>query len=245
MWMCDWRKWWNRKWKPSSTGSTLSSTSQRDRVKRLIPNMRWGSLRQLPRRKTLHDAPIKCHNIFKALPEQQGHIRVVLTNGVCWRWKKPSQCRSFTLDLAEGSENQRCPVWWFLLSFRELNLIGDEQYSPSNAAPCFFIQHYRRSQQRSSLSCKVLFIFDGLDESRLSLDFHNKKKVVSDVHPESHQSNVLLTKPHPGESASLSSRLDNFPTCSSQSDPSCMCWQGNRSTRLHWRPEGGVLQEES
>uniref|UniRef100_A0A674NRN9 NACHT domain-containing protein n=2 Tax=Takifugu rubripes TaxID=31033 RepID=A0A674NRN9_TAKRU len=42
----------------------------------------------------------------------------------------------------------------------------------------FSIQHYRRSEQKTVW--KLLFIFDGLDESRFSLDF-NKHRVISDV----------------------------------------------------------------
>ncbi|KAI3355494.1 hypothetical protein L3Q82_018334 [Scortum barcoo] len=49
----------------------------------------------------------------------------------------------------------------------------------------------KRSQQSSFAVCKLLFIFDGLDESRLSLDFYNSE-VVSDVTQKS-SVNVLLT----------------------------------------------------
>ncbi|KAI3354973.1 hypothetical protein L3Q82_004764 [Scortum barcoo] len=55
--------------------------------------------------KTLHDTPIKCHDIFKALPDQQKHIRVVLMNGVAGVGKTFS-VQKFTLDWAEGLENQ-------------------------------------------------------------------------------------------------------------------------------------------
>ena len=54
----------------------------------------------------------------------------------------------------------------------------------------FSNQRYRRSQQRLAV-CKALFIFDGLVESRLSLDFNNRE-VVSDVTQKS-SVNVLLT----------------------------------------------------
>nr|WPK86682.1 NLRC3-like protein isoform_X11 [Sebastes schlegelii] len=57
------------------------------------------------KKKTLHDAPIKCQDIFKALPDQRGHIRVVLTNGVAGVGKTFS-VQKFTLDWAEGLENQ-------------------------------------------------------------------------------------------------------------------------------------------
>nr|WPK86663.1 NLRC3-like protein 47 [Sebastes schlegelii] len=79
------------------------------------------------KKKTLHDAPIKCQDIFKALPDQRGHIRVVLTNGVAGVGKTFS-VQKFTLDWAEGLENQDVSLV-VLLSFRELNLIRDEQYS--------------------------------------------------------------------------------------------------------------------
>ncbi|XP_074487657.1 uncharacterized protein LOC141765520 isoform X1 [Sebastes fasciatus] len=167
--------------------------------------------------KTLHDAPIKCHDIFKALPDQQGHIRVVLTNGVAGVGKTFS-VQKFTLDWAEGLENQDVSLV-VLLSFMELNLIRDEQYSLLMLLHVFHPTLQKVTAEKLAV-CKVLFIFDGLDESRLSLDFKNRK-VVSDVTQKSCQRAV--DKPHPGESASLSSRLDNFPTCSGQSDPSCMC----------------------
>ncbi|KAI3354928.1 hypothetical protein L3Q82_004726 [Scortum barcoo] len=51
--------------------------------------------------KTLHDTPIKCHDIFKALPDQQKHIRVVLTNGVAGVGKTFS-VQKFTLDCGRG-----------------------------------------------------------------------------------------------------------------------------------------------
>ena len=49
---------------------------------------------------TLHDVPIRCNDIFKVLPDQQKHIRVVLTNGVAGVGKTFS-VQKFTLDWAE------------------------------------------------------------------------------------------------------------------------------------------------
>ncbi|XP_015224381.1 PREDICTED: uncharacterized protein LOC107080690 [Cyprinodon variegatus] len=73
----------------------------------------------------LHGSPIRCHDIFKAVPDQHGAIRVVLTNGVAGAGKTFS-VQKFTLDWAEGLENQDVSVV-VLLSFRELNLIRDQQ----------------------------------------------------------------------------------------------------------------------
>ncbi|XP_044032074.1 protein NLRC3-like isoform X8 [Siniperca chuatsi] len=138
--------------------------------------------------KTLHDTPIKCHDIFKALPGQQGHIRVVLTNGVAGVGKTFS-VQKFTLDWAEGLENQDVSLL-ILLSFRELNLIRDERYSLLQLLHVFHPTLQKVTAEKLAV-CKLLFIFDGLDESRLSLDFHNNE-VVSDVTQES-SVNVLLT----------------------------------------------------
>ncbi|XP_074501306.1 NACHT, LRR and PYD domains-containing protein 3-like isoform X2 [Sebastes fasciatus] len=140
------------------------------------------------KKKTLHDAPIKCHDIFKALPDQRGHIRVVLTNGVAGVGKTFS-VQKFTLDWAEGLENQDVSLV-VLLSFMALNLIRDKQYSLLMLLRVFHPTLQKVTAEKLAV-CKVLFIFDGLDESRLSLDFKNKK-VVSDVTQKS-SVNVLLT----------------------------------------------------
>uniref|UniRef100_A0AAZ1XVX6 FISNA domain-containing protein n=1 Tax=Oreochromis aureus TaxID=47969 RepID=A0AAZ1XVX6_OREAU len=59
----------------------------------------------------LHDAPIRCQDIFKALPDQQRPIRVVLTNGVAGVGK-PSQCRS-SLWTGQRAWRTNMSVWWF------------------------------------------------------------------------------------------------------------------------------------
>uniref|UniRef100_A0A3Q3N2B4 NACHT domain-containing protein n=1 Tax=Mastacembelus armatus TaxID=205130 RepID=A0A3Q3N2B4_9TELE len=138
--------------------------------------------------KTLHDTPIKCHEIFKASPDQQRPIRVVLTNGVAGVGKTFS-VQKFSLDWAEGSENQDVSLLVLLL-FRELNLIKDEQICLLRLLHVFHPTLQKVTAEQLAV-CKVLFIFDGLDESRLSLDFTNRK-VVSDVTQEA-SVNELLT----------------------------------------------------
>ncbi|XP_051248860.1 NACHT, LRR and PYD domains-containing protein 12 isoform X6 [Dicentrarchus labrax] len=145
-------------------------------------------LEEASQKKTFRDAPIKCHEIFKALPDQQRHIRVVLTNGIAGIGKTFS-VQKFTLDWAEGSENQDVSLV-VLFSFRELNLIKDEQYSLLRLLHVFHPTLQKVTAEQLAV-CKLLFIFDGLDESRLSLDFKTKK-VVSDVTQKS-SVNVLLT----------------------------------------------------
>ncbi|XP_068585957.1 NACHT, LRR and PYD domains-containing protein 12-like isoform X3 [Cebidichthys violaceus] len=145
-------------------------------------------LESASKKKSLHDTPIKSHDIFKAPPDQQRRIRVVLTNGVAGVGKT-FLVQKFTLDWAEGSENQDVSLV-VLLSFRELNLIKDEQYSLLNLLHVFHPTLQKITAEKLSV-CKVLFIFDGLDETRLSLDFINNE-VVSDVTQKA-SVNVLLT----------------------------------------------------
>ncbi|KAG7470298.1 NLRC3-like isoform X2, partial [Solea senegalensis] len=140
------------------------------------------------KKKTVQDTPIKCCDIFKALPDQQGSIRVVLTNGVAGVGKTFS-VQKFTLDWAEGLENQDVNLL-IVLSFRELNLIRDQQHSLLTLLHVFH-PTLEKVRAEELAVCKPLFIFDGLDESRLSLDF-SSSTLVSDV---THRSsvNVLLT----------------------------------------------------
>ncbi|XP_042258987.1 NACHT, LRR and PYD domains-containing protein 12-like isoform X2 [Thunnus maccoyii] len=141
--------------------------------------------------KTHHDTPIKCHDIFKPLPDKQKYIRVVMTNGVAGVGKTFSVLK-FTLDWAEDSKNQDVSLV-IPLSFRELNLIKDEQYSLLMLIHKFHPTLKEvTAENLKSKDCKVVFIFDGLDESRLSLDFNNRKEVVSDVKQQS-SVNVLFT----------------------------------------------------
>ncbi|XP_034069739.1 protein NLRC3-like isoform X9 [Gymnodraco acuticeps] len=140
------------------------------------------------KKKPLHDTPIKCQDIFKALPDQQTLIRAVLTNGVAGVGKTFS-VQKFTLDWAEGLGNQDVSLV-IPLSFRELNLIKGEQYSLLRLLHVFHPTLQKVTAEQLAV-CKVLLIFDGLDESRVSLDFRNNE-VVSDVSQQS-SVNVLLT----------------------------------------------------
>uniref|UniRef100_A0A3Q1IY73 NACHT domain-containing protein n=1 Tax=Anabas testudineus TaxID=64144 RepID=A0A3Q1IY73_ANATE len=168
--------------------------------------------------KTLHDTAIKVHDIFKALPDQQTHIRVVLTYGVAGVGKTFS-VQKFTLDWAEDLENQDVSLL-VLLSFRELNLIKDEQYSLLTLLHVFYPTLQKVTAEQLAV-CKPLFIFDGLDESRLSLDFNNRE-VVSDVTQES-SVNVLLTNLIKGNLLpSALVWITSRPAAANQIPPTCV-----------------------
>ncbi|XP_028438880.1 NACHT, LRR and PYD domains-containing protein 12 isoform X2 [Perca flavescens] len=145
-------------------------------------------LETVSKMETLNDTPIKCHNIFKVLPGQKRLIRVVLTNGIAGIGKT-FLVQKFILDWAEGLENQDVS-FVFPLSFRELNLIKEKQYSLLRLLHDFDPTLHMVTAESLAL-CKVLFIFDGLDESRLLLDFQNTE-VVSEV-TQTSSVNLLLT----------------------------------------------------
>ncbi|XDV32730.1 hypothetical protein PO909_003475 [Leuciscus waleckii] len=138
------------------------------------------------RRATTEDTPIKCNDIFKPLPGQDKPIRTVLTKGVAGIGKTVS-VQKFILDWAEEKENQDVQLI-FPLPFREINLMKDKTLSLSDLLHVFFPE--TKEIEISSDKYKVLFIFDGLDECRLSLDFHSDVRLC-DV-SESASVDVLL-----------------------------------------------------
>ncbi|XDV31641.1 hypothetical protein PO909_002607 [Leuciscus waleckii] len=139
------------------------------------------------RRTAMEDTPIKCSDIFRSLPEQDKPIRTVLTKGVAGIGKTVS-VQKFVLDWAEGKENQDIHLI-FPLPFRELNLIQDQKLSLLDLLHIFFTE--TKELDISSSQYKVSFIFDGLDECRLSLDFQSNVRFC-DV-TESASVDVLLT----------------------------------------------------
>ncbi|XP_078796700.1 NLR family CARD domain-containing protein 3-like isoform X4 [Oryzias latipes] len=166
----------------------------------------------------LHDTAIKNADIFKVLPDQHRSIRVVLTSGVAGAGKSFS-VQKFTLDWAEGLENQDISAV-VPLSFREMNLIRDEQHSLLTLIQLFHPTLQKIPAEQLSV-CKLLFIFDGLDESRLSLDFNNSP-LVSDV---THKSsvNVLLTNLIQGRLLpSALVWITSRPAAANQIPPSCV-----------------------
>ncbi|XP_077080877.1 NACHT, LRR and PYD domains-containing protein 12-like isoform X6 [Siphateles boraxobius] len=127
------------------------------------------------RRAETEDTPIKCNYIFRPLPGQDKPIRTVLTKGVAGIGKTVS-VQKFIVDWAEGKENQDVQLI-FPLPFRELNLMKDKTLSLSDLLHVFFPEV--KGKEISSNGYKVLFIFDGLDECRLSLNFKRKVKLFN------------------------------------------------------------------
>ncbi|XP_048016878.1 NLR family CARD domain-containing protein 3-like isoform X1 [Megalobrama amblycephala] len=139
------------------------------------------------RRVAIEDTPIQCNDIFRPLPGQDKPIRTVLTKGVAGIGKTVS-VQKFILDWAEGKENPDVQLI-VPLPFREINLIKNKTLSLSDLLHVFFPE--TKEMEISSDKYKVLFIFDGLDECRLSLDFQSDVRLC-DV-SESASVDMLLT----------------------------------------------------
>ncbi|XP_036418010.1 LOW QUALITY PROTEIN: NACHT, LRR and PYD domains-containing protein 12-like [Colossoma macropomum] len=134
------------------------------------------------RRPATQETPIKCNDIFKDKP-----IRTVLTKGVAGIGKTVS-VQKFILDWAEEKANQDV-LFIFPLPFRELNLMK-KKLSLLDLLYRFFTD-IKELKPRDIYDYKVMFIFDGLDECRLPLDFQSNESVF-DVR-QSASVDVLLT----------------------------------------------------
>ncbi|XP_062372075.1 NACHT, LRR and PYD domains-containing protein 12-like [Sardina pilchardus] len=134
-------------------------------------------IESISKRPAGQETPIKCRDIFKPLPGQDKPIRSVITKGVAGIGKTVS-VQKYILDWAEGKENQDVH-FIFPLPFRELNRMKDKQLSLMDLLHHFFSE-IKQLTFPSQGKYKVLFIFDGLDECRLQLDFQ-KNDILTEM----------------------------------------------------------------
>uniref|UniRef100_A0A3B3VQN4 NACHT domain-containing protein n=1 Tax=Poecilia latipinna TaxID=48699 RepID=A0A3B3VQN4_9TELE len=132
------------------------------------------------------ETTIRQEDIFKVPPGRDQPIRTVMTKGVAGIGKTVLT-QKFTLDWAEDKAHQNIH-FIFPFTFRELNVLREKKFSLVELVHHFFTE---TKGICSFEHFQVLFIFDGLDESRLPLDFHNKE-ILTDA-TESSSVDVLLT----------------------------------------------------
>ncbi|XP_032441981.1 NLR family CARD domain-containing protein 3-like [Xiphophorus hellerii] len=132
------------------------------------------------------ETTIRREDIFKVPPGSDQPIRTVMTMGVAGIGKT-LLTQKFTLDWAEGKTNQNID-FIFPFTFRELNLLEEEKFSLLGLIHKLF----SKTKEISSFETfQVLFIFDGLDESRFTLNFNNNP-ILTDI-TESSSVDVLVT----------------------------------------------------
>ncbi|XP_026014072.1 NLR family CARD domain-containing protein 3-like, partial [Astatotilapia calliptera] len=122
------------------------------------------------------ETSITQEDIFNASPGRDEPIRTVLTKGVAGIGKTVLT-QKFTLDWAEGKANQDIQ-FIFPFTFRELNVLKEKKFSLVELIHYFFIET-KQEGISSFEEFKVVFIFDGLDECRLPLDFR-KTRILTD-----------------------------------------------------------------
>ncbi|KAM6893638.1 protein NLRC3-like [Xenentodon cancila] len=138
------------------------------------------------RRPDRAETTIRQKDVLKLPPGRDEPIRTVMTQGVAGIGKTVLT-QKFTLDWAEGRANQ--DIWFmFPFTFRELNVLKERKFSLVELVHHFFTE---TKGICSFEDFQVVFIFDGLDECRLPLDFHNNE-ILTDV-TESTSVDVLLT----------------------------------------------------
>ncbi|XP_050964194.1 NACHT, LRR and PYD domains-containing protein 3 isoform X5 [Labeo rohita] len=118
-----------------------------------------------------HDKPIKCEDIFNEL-KKKNEEKIVLTKGVAGIGKSVS-VQKFILDWAEEKTSQDIDCV-FLLPFREINMIKNREISFHEFLLEFYPELKDLEKSQLYTKSKLAFIFDGLDESRLPLNFSSR-----------------------------------------------------------------------
>uniref|UniRef100_A0A665TEM3 NACHT domain-containing protein n=1 Tax=Echeneis naucrates TaxID=173247 RepID=A0A665TEM3_ECHNA len=134
------------------------------------------------------ETSIRQEDIFKPPPGRDQPIRTVMTKGVAGIGKTVLT-QKFTLDWAEDKANQDIE-FTFPFTFRELNVLKEKKFSLVELVHLFFTET-KEAGMCSFDQFQVVFIFDGLDECRLPLDFHNTEVLTDPT--ESTSVDVLLT----------------------------------------------------
>ncbi|KAM6893965.1 protein NLRC3-like [Xenentodon cancila] len=162
------------------------------------------------------ETTIRQEDVLKLPPGREEPIRTVMTKGVAGIGKTVLT-QNFTLDWAEGRANQDIR-FMFPFTFRELNVLKERKFSLVELVHHFFTEI---KEICSFEDFQVVFIFDGLDECRLPLDFHNNE-ILTDV-TESTSVDVLLTNLIKGNllpSARL--WITTRPAAANQIPPECV-----------------------
>ncbi|XP_041641957.1 NACHT, LRR and PYD domains-containing protein 12-like [Cheilinus undulatus] len=128
-------------------------------------------------------------NFFQQQPAPHKSIQRVMTKGIAGIGKTVA-VQNFSLHWAQGKSNQHID-FIFVLPFRELNMLKEGEYTLLELLLHFYPELRPLKDAQKLPQKQVLFILDGLDESRFSLDFEGAMTITN---PDQHATvNVLLT----------------------------------------------------
>ncbi|XP_033947772.1 NACHT, LRR and PYD domains-containing protein 12-like [Pseudochaenichthys georgianus] len=122
------------------------------------------------RRNLFEEKKVQLNDILNAFSNEDDPPKRVLTTGIAGIGKSVA-VQKFLLDWASGEANQTTQ-FIFPFTFRDLNLIKDKPWSLMTLIVNYFVEVKDFSDFCNS---SVFFIFDGLDESKLPLDFENNE----------------------------------------------------------------------
>lgn len=164
------------------------------------------------------ETTIRHEDIFATFADRAEPVRTLVTKGVAGIGKTVLT-QKYVLDWAEERANQNIQ-FIFPFTFRELNLFREKKLS------LLKLLHHVFPEVKEAGICsleklQVLFVFDGLDECRLHLDFHGSE-IITDV-TTSTSVGVLLTNLIRG-TLLPSARLwiTTRPAAASQIPPECI-----------------------
>uniref|UniRef100_A0A3Q3J191 B30.2/SPRY domain-containing protein n=1 Tax=Monopterus albus TaxID=43700 RepID=A0A3Q3J191_MONAL len=131
------------------------------------------------KRSTSEEKKIDLNDIFKPLPNEETPPQKVLTKGIAGIGKSVA-VQKFTHDWAAGAANHTVQ-FIFPFTFRDLNLITKPRLSLVELISDYFEE--MKDLETDYKNSSVLFIFDGLDESNLPLDFEKNETCRSPTKP--------------------------------------------------------------
>ncbi|XP_039671630.1 NACHT, LRR and PYD domains-containing protein 3-like isoform X2 [Perca fluviatilis] len=124
------------------------------------------------KRSSSEEKKIQVNDILQPLSNVEDPPQRVLTKGIAGIGKSVA-VQKFTHDWATGKANQTTD-FIFPFTFRDLNLIKDKDWSLVTLIGHYF-EEVKDLEKSDYSESSVLFIFDGLDESQLPLDFNNNE----------------------------------------------------------------------
>uniref|UniRef100_A0A8C7X1R5 NACHT domain-containing protein n=1 Tax=Oryzias sinensis TaxID=183150 RepID=A0A8C7X1R5_9TELE len=164
------------------------------------------------------ETSIRQEELFQLPAGRPEPIRTVMTKGVAGIGKTVLT-QKFTLDWAEGKAHQNLH-FTFPFTFRQLNVLKEEKFSLVELVHHFFPET-KQAGICSFEDFQVLFIFDGLDEWRLPLDFH-KTRILKDPRKSTSVADLLTNLIRGNLLPSALLWITTRPAAANQIPPGCV-----------------------